>query len=165
MSLPKANKPADIIALHAVWRKVFLSQSVLRIPCESYSAAHRLRYRLYMSVAGVKEGKMLVDETLRDAVLNVEISLAKASSVLEVRPRRVPSELVALSAVLGLTPEAPSLPPTGAASLSPEEQAAIARIQATLDAEAPGPMGENTTRVTPYYTRQAESGGKTDPGT
>ena len=93
--------------LQGLWRKAFLQEEPLLIPCKSESNAIRLRFALYNAVREVRKGKGKADKTLIEATNNCTIGFSPDDRATLLVQRKVMTEL--MQVVVGLVGDAPEL--------------------------------------------------------
>ena len=93
--------------LRGLWRKAFLQEEPLLIPCKSESNAIRLRFALYNAVREVRKGKVKADKTLVEAANNCTIGFSPDDRTTLLVQRKVMTEL--MQVVVDLVGDAPEL--------------------------------------------------------
>ena len=93
--------------LQGLWRKAFLQEGPLLIPCKSESNAIRLRFALYNAVREVRKGKGKADKTLIEATNNCTIGFSPDDRTTLLVQRKVMTEL--MQVVVDLVGDAPEL--------------------------------------------------------
>ena len=93
--------------LQGLWRKAFLQEEPLLIPCKSESNAIRLRFALYNAVREVRKGKGKADKTLVEAANNCTIGFSPGDRTTLLAQRKVMTEL--MQVVVDLVGDAPEL--------------------------------------------------------
>ena len=93
--------------LQGLWRKAFLQEGPLLIPCKSESNAIRLRFALYNAVREVRKGKGKADKTLIEATNNCTIGFSPDDHTTLLVQRKVMTEL--MQVVVDLVGDAPEL--------------------------------------------------------
>lgn len=136
--------------LQGLWRKAFSQDDPVAIPCRTVSNAARLRFAIYNSVRGVRDGKVKVDEALREAVANCSVGYLDGDKTTLVLHKKVLTELMQVVTEIVGTAEG--------TLKSPEDMEMEASQKLLMEKLAAGgtPAGDTALglpRSTPYYTR------------
>lgn len=136
--------------LQGLWRKAFLAEEPVLIPCKTEANATRLRFSLYNAVRTIRSGKQQVDETLQQATENVSVGFAPQDRTAVLMQRKVMTDL--MQTIQDLVGDAPEL-------VKSEEDMVMEHSQALLmeklGSEKPGltPAELGLPRSNPFYTR------------
>lgn len=79
--------------MHALWRSAYAHDEPMEIDCKSESGAIRFRLDLYNAVKQVRKG-LEGDEGLREAVMNVMLSVKKEDRTKLIMAKKISSDLM-----------------------------------------------------------------------
>lgn len=145
--------------LQALWRKAYLSEVPIEIPCKTKSNATRMRFALYNAVREVRKGNVEADSGLKKALENCTIGFSPEDPTVLVLQKKIISEFMQ-TVHAALAADQQLIKSEEEMKIEASQERFLEKLKVQETGQEAGEEGSKVKthipgmpRVTPYYTR------------